>query len=72
MSSKNGGFPPIRYCNNIDEKKNINIGPSQKERFFAPKISNNVNIRKILKENIPKSIIDVDNKNEKIDIVNEI
>jgi hypothetical protein len=72
MSSKNGGFPPIKYCNNLDTKEKINKGSIQKERFYAPKISNNINIRKILKDNISKSIIDLDNKTEKLDIVNEI
>jgi hypothetical protein len=72
MSSKNGGFPPIRYCDNIDEKETINKELNKKERLFAPKMSNNINIRKILKDNISKPIIDFDNKEEKIDTVNEI
>ena len=70
ISSKNAGFPPIRYCSNINEKKED--GSLKKERFFAPKMSNNINIRKILKENISKQIIDLDNKIEELDIVNEI
>ena len=68
MSSKNGGFPPIRYCDSINEKATV----QKKERFFAPKMSNNINIRKILKDNISKPIIDLDNKIEKLDIINEI
>jgi len=72
MSSKNGGFPPIRYCDNINEKEIINKGPNKKERLFAPKMSNNINIRKILKDNISKPIIDLDNKTEKLDVINEI
>ena len=72
MSSKNGGFPPIRYCDNIDEKEIINKGSIKKERLFAPKMSNNINIRKILKDNISKPIIDLDNKTEKLDVINEI
>jgi hypothetical protein len=74
MSSKNGGFPPIKYCDNINEeqKNQIKNNTPQKERFFTPKISNNINIRKILKENISKPIIDLDNKPETLDIINEI
>jgi hypothetical protein len=73
MSSKNGGFPPIRYCDNVNEIQKMNNDSQQKkERLFAPKISNNINIRKILKDNVSKPIIDLDNKTEKIDIINEI
>jgi len=72
MSSKNGGFPPIKYCINLETKESITKGSIQKERLYAPKIANNINIRKILKDNIAKPIIDLDNKTEKLDIVNEI
>lgn len=72
MSSNNGGFPPIKYCKNIDEKEIMNKGTQKKERFYAPKISNNINIRKILKDNVSKPIIDLDNKVENLDIIDEI
>lgn len=48
----NGGFPPINNCNkNIEQNKK-----SSKERHFSSNIKN-VNIRKILNNNVKKSII---------------
>jgi hypothetical protein len=71
MSNKNGGFPPIKYCqekiNEIKEKNTL-----QKERFFAPK-NNNANIRTILKKNVSKPIIDLnETREELLDEVNEV
>ena len=63
---KNGGFPPIRYCNDYEKKINT---LQKKERLFAPKI----NINKILKNNNNKKpIIDLENKVEDLDIIDSI
>ena len=70
MSSKNGGFPPIKYCQEkLDEIKEKNT--LQKERFFAPKISN-ANIRTILKKNICKPIIDLNETKEELDEIDAV
>lgn len=66
MSSKNGGFPPVKYCAEVEEKNTL-----QKERSFAPKI-NNANIRTILKKNASKPVIDLNQTNEVLDVVDEI
>jgi len=63
----NGGFPPIKYC---EEKVKGKIVTVQKERGYAPK---NIPIRKILKTNSSKPVIDLDkNKSEKLDTVESI
>jgi hypothetical protein len=53
MVFKNGGFPPIIYCdvNNKDAQK--------KDRLFPSKIQQNhtVNIRNLLKEKIQQPLI---------------
>jgi len=61
-----GGFPPIKYKNSKDNKKNIKL---KKERFYAN--SNNININKLLVENKKKSIIDII-KNDTIDDIETI
>ena len=66
---KNGGFPPIEYCL---EKVIANQKNFKKERLFSSNIGKNINIRKILKKNISKPVIDIDNEPEKIDIVENI
>jgi hypothetical protein len=67
----NGGFPPINYCPKKLEVKFDKDNKIQKERFFNPKISTNVNIRKILKESSVKPIIDLNDKKEDLDIVTD-
>ena len=70
MSKTNGGFPPIKYC---DEKikNNENSKTIQRERAYAPTINNNINIRQILKKN-NKPIISTESiKPIKIDIVED-
>lgn len=61
----NGGFPPIKKCNNIKENKS----EFTKERF-APGYKTNVSITKILNTNIKKPII-LEEINE-IEIIEEI
>jgi hypothetical protein len=50
---KNGGFPPINYCPELDTDKTKNI-ISTKERFFANTPRQNINIRQLLNESINK------------------
>ena len=70
MNHPNGGFPPIKYCHDkIKSKESSTI--IQRERSYAPKINNNVNIRQILKKN-NNPIIQIESiKTEKIDIVED-
>ena len=66
MIKNRGGFPPIKYCENYEKK--IDSKDFKKERLFAPKI----NIKKILNNKPTKLIIDLENKSEALDIVNEL
>jgi hypothetical protein len=53
---KNGGFPPIKYCSELD----INKFPkkdSAKERLYINLPKQNINIRQLLTETIKKPII---------------
>jgi hypothetical protein len=60
MVFKNGGFPPIIYCdvNNKD--------PQKKDRLFPSKIQQNhtVNIRNLLKEKIQQPLIQSETPND--------
>ena len=49
---KNGGFPPIKFC----EKEDSNIN-NKKERFYQDNIVHNVNIRQLLTSDNKKLII---------------
>ena len=66
MSKANGGFPPIKYCEN---KENTNK-TIQRERAYAPQ-TNNVNIRQILKKNNKPVLPTEEKKDIKIDIVDD-
>ena len=66
MIKNRGGFPPIKYCDNYEKK--IDSKDFKKERLFSPKI----NIKKILNNKPTKLIIDLENKNDTLDIVNEL
>jgi hypothetical protein len=70
--TSNGGFPPIKYCKKKLEELQMKEKKFQKERYFNPNISSNINIRKILKDSSSKPIIDLDKKEENIDIINEL
>lgn len=50
---KNGGFPPIRYCPEPDEKPL----KTSKERFFANAPKQNINVRQLLSDTQKKPII---------------
>ena len=67
--SNQGGFPPIKYCEEKVKDKEITV---KKERGYQPKM-NNVNIRKILKTSSNKPVIDLDkNKSDNLDAVDTI
>jgi hypothetical protein len=50
---KNGGFPPIKYCPELDTDK-IDTTKSSKERFFANAPRQNINIRQLLTDSTNK------------------
>lgn len=51
----NGGFPPIKYKNNLVIKK---------ERYFNPSIKRNINIYQLLEEKKVKPIIEIKNDDD--------
>jgi hypothetical protein len=53
---KNGGFPPLKYCQTYIENKEKN----SKERFFSNAPQQNINIRQLLSDNKKKPILIVD------------
>ena len=59
---KNGGFPPIKFCN---KENNENI---KKERFFQNNTVHNINIRQLLSDTNKKTII-VPTEDESLEIV---
>ena len=63
----NGGFPPIKLCNKNNEK-HIKVS---KERLYSSNIKN-INIRKILNNNIKKSIVFDDKEDTKNDEIEEV
>ena len=57
MEKIKGGFPPIKYCPDIIDKKDTNEKKSNnKIRSIGPGINRNVHITQIL-NNIPKKLI---------------
>jgi hypothetical protein len=50
---KNGGFPPIKFCQN-EEDTYVN---NKKERFFQNNTVHNINIRQLLSDDNKKIII---------------
>jgi hypothetical protein len=68
MVFKNGGFPPIIYCdvNNKDSQK--------KDRLFPSKIQQNhtVNIRNLLKEKIQQPLIQSETPNDDMIEITEL
>jgi hypothetical protein len=60
---KNGGFPPITFCNNENNDTN-----NKKERFFQNNTIHNINIRQLLSDTNKKIII-VPNEDESLEIV---
>jgi hypothetical protein len=68
---KNGGFPPIKYCPELDKEKNTSNKPKQ-ERFFANAPKQNINIRQLLVDSNKKPIIIADNTDNVIEEVSEL
>lgn len=61
---KNGGFPPIKYCPELDSKdKPIK---TTKERFFANAPKQNINVRQLLSDSQKKPIIITENNQDDI------
>jgi len=70
---KNGGFPPIKYCPELDTDKNKDtVNKSKQERFFANAPKQNINIRQLLSESNKKPIIIADNVDNVIEEVSEL
>lgn len=63
----NGGFPPIVMCEETDSKE---IKEEKKGFFYSTDI-NNLNIRKILKEN-DRKMIKINNESEELDVVDSL
>lgn len=70
---KNGGFPPIKYCPELDTEKSGAIKTS-KERFFANAPRQNINIRQLLTESTNKKplIIPENTPEDLIEVVNSL
>ena len=68
MEKIKGGFPPIKYCNDIIDtsyKKTNN-----RTRAIASGINRNVNIQQILSNTVPEPLIKIFNdKTDDLDIV---
>lgn len=59
---KNGGFPPIKYCENSDSK--LQDKKNSKERFFSNAPRQNINIRQLLSDTQKKPIIITEPKSD--------
>mgnify|MGYP003330272872 CR=1 FL=1 len=70
---KNGGFPPIKYCPELDTEKSKSE-KGTKERFFSNAPRQNINIRQLLTESANKKpLIITDNVTEDvIEVVNSL
>ena len=63
----NGGFPPIKYCEEKKEKKKIFL---EKERFFYSNTKiNNLNIRKIIFNKPKKKFLTEEDVEEELDSI---
>ncbi len=68
---KNGGFPPINYCPQVESEKGTTS--KSKERFFSNAPRQNINIRQLLSENKKKPIIIIDTNNDNdLEVVNTL
>ena len=71
MQQIKGGFPPIRYCPEKVDTSDKKI--STRERLFASNINKNINVRQILKENVSKPLIEInEEKKDEIEVVDAI
>jgi hypothetical protein len=68
---KNGGFPPIKYCPELDADK---TNKNSKERFFANAPRQNINIRQLLTETINKKplIITDNTPQEELEVISSL
>ena len=53
-NTKNGGFPPIKYCSSVNIKQEQK---TSKERFFSNTVKQNINIRQLLSDTKKTPII---------------
>jgi hypothetical protein len=53
----NGGFPPIKYIEEIKDEKKETL---KKDRLYAPVVKKNVDIKHILSLAVKKQMINVD------------
>ena len=68
---KNGGFPPINYCQPSESNDTKDI--KSKERFFANAPRQNINIRQLLSETKKKPIIITNESNDDgLEIIDEL
>lgn len=70
---KNGGFPPIKYCPELDTDKKV-LNKTSKERFFSNAPRQNINIRQLLSESATKKplIIIDSNKEDELEEVTSL
>jgi hypothetical protein len=66
---KNGGFPPIQYCPDLNINKKSN-DPKSNERFFSNVPKQNINIKELLSNNKKEAVIIIDNKDDELEIIN--
>ena len=67
----NGGFPLIKYCENINKNSKTEKNKIDKKQYFYSS-KNNVNIRNILKKNNKNFIDNQENNDTIIEEINEI
>jgi len=77
MEKIKGGFPPIKYCNDIigttDTTDTTEKKTNNKTRAIASSINRNVNIKQILSNSVPKPLIKIFNdKTDDLDIVDAL
>ena len=63
---KNGGFPPLKYCPQLDTDKKV-LNKTSKERFFSNAPRQNINIRQLLSDSAAKKpliVIDTNKEDE--------
>ena len=67
----NGGFPLIKYCENLNENTKTEKNKIDKKQYFYSS-KNNVNIRNILKKNNKNFIDNQENNDTILEEINEI
>ena len=64
---KNIGFPPIKFCEDVNKDVNKDVN-NKKERFFQNNVIHNINIRQLLSDSNKKTII-IPIENETLEVV---